>query len=239
MPTSEPGRGQVRSARLVRILAAMADGQQPAPAHLCTIAAQIVQVDGAAVMVEGSDHRAPLCSSDVVAAQIAELGVTLGEGPGVDAHHNGSPVAEPDLVRPRDPRWPNFTPLAVQAGLAAIFSFPLRVGGVHLGALTLHQMESGHLSDEQHADALVMANVVVHTVLAHQAGVPAGLLATELEVLGSSQAEVHQASGMVSVQLGVSVAEALVRLRGHAYASDRGLREVAVDVVNGTLRLDH
>lgn len=236
---SETGHGQMRSARLHRILAAMAEGDQPTPAHLCMVAAQILQVDGAAVMVEGADHRSPLCSSDTVAAHIAELGITLGEGPGVDAHTDGTPIAEPDLIRPRNPRWPSFTPLAVQAGLAAIFSFPLRVGGVHLGALTLHQMDSGHLSDDQHADALVMASVVVHTVLAHQAGAPSGMLATELDVLGSFQAEVHQASGMVSVQLGVSIAEALVRLRAHAYAAERGLRQVAVDVVNSELRLDH
>lgn len=228
----------MRSARLLRILTAMDGGGLPTAGQLCTVAAQVVGVDGAAVMVEGSDHRAPLCSSDDIAARIADLDLTLGEGPGFDAHQAGAPVAEPDLVRPRNVRWPSFAPLAVQAGLAAIFSFPLRVGGVHLGALTFHQMRSGRLSDNQHADALVMANVVVHAVLAHQAGAPPGMLGSELDVLGSSQAEVHQASGMVSVQLGVSVANALVRLRAHAYAQGRGLREVALDVVNIKLRLD-
>ena len=228
----------MRSARLLRILTAMDGGGLPTAGQLCTVAAQVVGVDGAAVMVEGSDHRTPLCSSEGIAAHVANLDLTLGEGPGFDAHQTGTPVTEPDLARPRSSRWPSFSPLAVQAGLAAIFSFPLRVGGVHLGAVTFHQMHSGRLSDDQHADALVVANVVVHTVLAHQAGTPPGVLGSELEVLGSSLAELHQASGMVSVQLGVSVADALVRLRAHAYAQGREVREVAIDVVNRGLRLD-
>ena len=50
------------------------------------------------------------------------------------------------------------------------------------------------------------------------------------------RAEVHQATGMVSVQLGVSLAEALVRLRAHAWAEDRLLADVAADVVARRLR---
>ena len=36
---------------------------------------------------------------------------------------------------------------------------------------------------------------------------------------------------MVSAQLGVSVREALIRLRAHAFGNDRPLTEVAKDVV--------
>ena len=147
------------------------------------------------------------------------------------------PAAEPDVADPRRARWPTFTPLAEDAGAAAIFSFPLRVGGARLGALTLYQRRAGRLTDDQHADALVMAEVVVGAVLAQQAGARPGDLAAELEALSSSAAEVHQASGMVSVQLGVSVAEALLRLRAHAYAEGRALAAVAGDVTAGRLRL--
>jgi hypothetical protein len=53
---------------------------------------------------------------------------------------------------------------------------------------------------------------------------------------GLHRAVVHQATGMVSVQLGVSVEEALLRLRAHAYGSERPLGEVAEDVVARRLR---
>ena len=89
----------------------------------------------------------------------------------------------------------------------------------------------------QHLDALVMAEVTVNSVLAMQAGAPAGTLGADLEMLAIHRAEVHQASGMVSAQLGVGVAEALVRLRAHAYAEGRPLADVAADVVTRRLRL--
>jgi hypothetical protein len=41
---------------------------------------------------------------------------------------------------------------------------------------------------------------------------------------------------MVSVQLSVSVAEALTRLRGRAFAEDRPLADLAADIVDRRLR---
>ncbi|WP_433789685.1 ANTAR domain-containing protein [Actinoplanes sp. CA-252034] len=49
---------------------------------------------------------------------------------------------------------------------------------------------------------------------------------------------VHQATGMMSVQLGVSAAVALVRLRAYAFTTDRALHDVAGDVVTRMLRFD-
>lgn len=227
----------MKGPRLLRILSVLAAAGPPLARQLCDVSAEVLAVAGAGIMVEGAAHRTPLCASDTVATRIEDLCFTLGEGPGVDAHQSGGPVAEPDLARPRQARWPSFTPLAVDAGVGAIFSFPLRLGGVHLGALTLYQARPGALSDDQHADATIMATVVLETLLAHQAEAPPGALATELEPLSGAWAEVHQASGMVSVQLGVSVVDALVRLRAHAYAAEWSLLEVARDVVAGRLRL--
>jgi hypothetical protein len=189
-------------------------------------------------MVEDTDNRAPLCFSDATAGRILDLCYTLGEGPGFDAHQDGAPVSEPDLALPRRTRWPAFAPSALDAGAAAVFSFPLQVGGVRLGALTLHQERPGPLSDDQHADALAMASVVVNAILAEQAEAPPGALARDLEALSDSKAEVHQASGMISVQLDVGLAEAAVRLRAHAYAAGRPLAEVAREVVGRRLRLE-
>jgi hypothetical protein len=43
---------------------------------------------------------------------------------------------------------------------------------------------------------------------------------------------------MVMVQLGVSISDALARLRAYAFASNRPLAEVARDVVARRLRFD-
>lgn len=181
---------------------------------------------------------ATLCCSDAVAERIEDLQYTIGEGPAIDAHATGRPVAEPDLGSPGRVRWPVFAAAAVAAGAGALFSFPLRQGAVRLGALTLYEPRSGGLSDVQHEDALMMADVVFQVVVHHQAEAPLGLLAVELEALSGRGAAVHQAAGMVSVQLSVGLGEALVRLRARAFREGRPLGELAADVVARRSRFD-
>ena len=147
-------------------------------------------------------------------------------------------MLEPDLAEPVKPRWLAFTGPAVEAGVRAVFGFPLHVGAVRLGALNLYRDRPGPLTDEQHADALVMADVAAQAVLVLQANAPPGQLAAALEASADFQYVVHQASGMVAAQLDVSVAEALIRLRAYAFGNGRPLAEVAHDVVARTLRFD-
>ncbi len=192
----------------------------------------------AATIVIAEGPPAPLCSSNAVAGRIEDLQYTLGEGPGIDAHAGGRPVAEPDLLSPRLVRWPVLAPSATAAGAGALFAFPLRLGTIRLGALTLYQPSAGRLSDAQHGDALEMADIVFQVVLALQSEAPHGALAPELEALNGARAEVHQAAGMVSVQLSVTVAEALVRLRARAWRDELPLDALAADVVARRIRFD-
>ena len=122
--------------------------------------------------------------------------------------------------------------------MRAVFGFPLQVGAVRLGALNLYRDWSGRLSDDQHADALVMADVAAQAILVLQANAPPGQLAAELEAGADFHYVVHQASGMVAAQLDVSVGQALIRLRAYAFGNDRPLAEVAEDVVARKLRFD-
>jgi GAF domain-containing protein len=147
--------------RLHRLLAALsAGGNVWSSARLCGACPGIVGVNGAGVMLMSGDiPRGSLCTTDEVSQLIEELQYTLGEGPCVDAYQQDRVVAEPDLADPVTRRWPAFTPPALQAGVRAVFGFPLRVGTVHLGALNLYRDCPGPLSGDQHADALVVADV--------------------------------------------------------------------------------
>jgi hypothetical protein len=120
----------------------------------------------------------------------------------------------------------------------AVFGFPLQVGSVRLGALNLCRDRPGPLSDDQHADALVMAGIAAQAVLALQTGAGPEGLASELGAGADFHYEVHQAAGMVAAQLEVSVGQALVRLRAYAFGNGRALNEVAKDVVARELRFD-
>jgi hypothetical protein len=119
-----------------------------------------------------------------------------------------------------------------------VFGFPLQVGAVRLGGLHLYRDRQGPVTDDQHADALVMADLAAQAVLVLQANAPSGKLAAELEAGADFHYGVHQASGMVAAQLEVSVGQALIRLRAYAFGNDRPLAEVAEDVVARTLRFD-
>jgi len=227
--------------RLLRILGLLGAGgdSDVGPGRLCEACAEAVVVTGAGVMLMSGDMpRGSVCSSNQVSAVIEELQYTLGEGPCVDAYHQDRPVLEPDLAEPEAPRWVAFTGPAVAAGARAVFGFPMQVGAVRLGALNLYRDRPGPLSADQHADALVMASVAARAVLAMQAHASPGMLAADLETGSDFHFVVHQAAGMVSAQLDVTVTEALIRLRGYAFANDRTLAAVARDVVTRRVRFE-
>jgi len=207
--------------------------------RLCDVCAEITTMSGAGIMLMSGDiPQGSVCTSNAVSELIEQLQYTLGEGPCVDACNEDRAVLEPDLADPDTPRWPAFSGPAVAAGVRAVFGFPLQVGVVRLGALNVYRDRSGPLTDDQHADALVMADIAAETVLMLQADARPGRLGAELEAGGDFHLVVHQASGMVAAQLGVSVGQALIRLRAHAFGSDRPLKDVAEDVVARRLRFD-
>ncbi len=221
-----------------------ADGRPATVEHVGAAMMWAAAVDGAAVaVVLAAAPRETMYASDEVASQLEELTLTLGEGPGVDAFAGG-----PALVADLDAaecvvRWPAFAPAAVLAGVRAMFALPLRVGAIRLGVLDLYRARPGDLAGGQLADALLLADMACALLLdgaASDGAASDGSAAAGRwpERASLAHPEVHQATGMVTVQLGVSAAVALIRLRAYAYAHDRRLREVAADVVARRLRFD-
>lgn len=131
-------------------------------------------------------------------------------------------------------RWPGFAADAVSAGAAAVFSFPLHVGGVRLGVLEVHRRTIGSLTPAQLTDAFLLADAATDTIFDDVHGVAALTLPGLVDI----QAEVHQATGMVAVDLEVSLSEALLRIRGHAFAQQMTLAQVAKEIIERRLRLD-
>jgi ANTAR domain len=225
-----------RGARL-RVLLDAAGGGDAAQA-LCAVCVDVLPITGAGLsLITASGHVGTVAASGPVTARVDELQVALGEGPCVEAFQLGGPVLEPDLEVVTG-RWPAFAPAAIEVGVRAAFAFPLQVGAFRIGALNLFRDTPGSLSLVEIADALLLADAATQILLDLQAesaaeGVPAGL-----EDPALWRVEVHQATGMIMVQLGVRVDEAFVRLRAHAYATDRRLGEVARDIVARRLRLN-
>jgi hypothetical protein len=216
------------------------EGASPSLRHVCVVCAGAVAATGAGLSItRGRGRHDPVVATDANSVELAELQFTLGEGPSADALGGAGPVLAPDLSGPSSRRrWPVFAPAATKRGVLAMFSFPLALGAVRVGVLDLYRDRAGPLSGEQLADALVFADAALLLVLDDRAGITA--TAADLVDGGFDEwrAEVHQAAGMVSVQLGVGVEEALVRLRAYAYAHDRRLAAVARDVIERRVRFD-
>ncbi len=204
---------------------------------LCRAAASSLGVDGASVIAtSGLVAREPLGASDGVVAQL-EVQFTTGDGPGVEDFAFGAPVLIPDLESAAA-RWPVFVPAAVAAGARALFAIPLQAGAIQVGVLFAYRSQPGPLSVAQLADALVLADIALQMMLNTAAGISGSPGYRLLGGLSDRRAEVYQAAGMISVQLGVDLEEAMVRLRAHAFASGATLSDLTDDVVNRRLRLD-
>ena len=224
---------------LLRMLSALATTAEGNQERLCATCADLLGVDGASVAVfAGESDWGALCSSDALATTLLDLQHTLGEGPTLDAYLAGALVSEVALGDPEPSRWVAFCGQAHAAGSEAVFAYPLRIGAARLGVLTLHKRRPGPLTSTQHADALVWADALAEFVLAIQAHATPRVLAAPLEAVASSHAEVHQAAGILAARFDISISEALVRLRAHAYAAQRPLADVARQVVTGELRIE-
>ena len=242
-----PGSGgaAVNGERVVRIWAQVGRQSRGAPislAHVCAAAVAGVGVDGAGVTVAASPTaRETVYATDGIAAELEELQLTLGEGPCMDAFTDGGPALAVDLrAAEYFGRWPAFTPAAIGSGARAVFALPLQVGTIRLGVLDLYRSRPGGLSPHELADALALADTAGMLLLdaAAGTGTDTAELAWQSHDPTAQEAVVHQATGMILVQLGVSADAAFARLRAYAYAHDRPLGDVARDVVARRLRFD-
>ncbi len=124
---------------LVQLLA-RADSRQSAARLICEACSELLPVSGAAIsIIDERQIRGTVCASDSVMTAIEELQFSTGVGPCVDTFIDGRPVLVPDLAQVVNTRWPAFSIDAVQAGVRAIFAFPLQIGAIRLGALDLYR----------------------------------------------------------------------------------------------------
>jgi hypothetical protein len=199
--------------------------------EICQACVAGLDVDGAAIsLLTASRLRETLWASDATAELLEDLQFSLGEGPCIEAAETGRPVHVPDVSdTAQTSRWPIYAAAVVeQAGIGAVFTLPLQWGAINVGVLDLYRRAPGSLSDEQSRDASSAADTAALMLLGLRSD-PGDESAWDRS--WSSRAEIHQATGMIVAQLGVSAADAFARLRAHAFAEQRLLADVARDVV--------
>jgi ANTAR domain len=227
-------------------LRAAMDGQRGLAAadSLCEACVMLFEIDAAAIsLIFSGVTSGTLGSSDAAARAYDELQFTIGEGPCLDSVATRAPVLEPDLAKPNSVRWPLYRPALLDHKIRGVFAIPVVLAGEFVGALDLFRVRPGELPVDQLAGAVVAAELagaplldVMHSDLQAAVNDPASDAWADLNALGRT--EVSQATGMLVAQLEVDPAEALVRLRAHAYATNRSATEVARDILDRRLRLE-
>lgn len=119
---------------------------------------EVIPVDGAGVLLMDSDteHHFVAASDDVILG-VEALQMDLQEGPCLEAYRSGRHVAVRDLAL--DTTFLQFSPAASDAGLGAVYSFPLRLDDRQLGALELYAKSALDLSDADLVGAQILADV--------------------------------------------------------------------------------
>jgi hypothetical protein len=230
---------------LEHLLSAL-DGKRGSDAadRLCEACVMLLDIDAAAIslLFDGAPG-ATLGSSSAHARVCDELQFTLGEGPCLESVATLTPVLVADLADPDERRWPVYGSAMLELEVRGVYAMPVVVSGQALGALDLFRALPGPLNGAELSGAVVAAGL---------AGVPLlDLLDIDLEAAGTdpdstawlelnavSRAEISQATGMLIAQLGLEPAEALLRLRSHAYMTNRSTTDVARDILARRLRLE-
>lgn len=192
---------------------------------------------GAVITTLGSPMGSQtVCASTSLGARIAEIQIDLGEGPSWEALRSRRPVAASDLQLDGGEMWPAAWSSLQELAVGSLYAFPLFIGTVGIGSIALYSMAARELSGADVSAMSRLAVIVSGTLLRRALH---SLEATDHPAADEpfSRREVHQATGMVAARNGIGVDDALLLLRGHAYAVGRPVRDVALDVIARRLDL--
>jgi hypothetical protein len=227
-------------------LRAAVDGRRGLAAadSLCEACVTLFGIDAAAIsLVFAGAASGTLGSSGAAARAYDELQFTFGEGPCLDSVSTRAPVLIADLAKPSNDQWPAYGPAMLDYRIRGIFAIPVVVAGEYVGALDLFRILPGELPRDQLASAVVAAELasaplldVMDSDLQAAVNDPKSNAWADFNVL--SRTEVSQATGVLIAQLEIEPAVALVRLRAHAYATNRRVTDVARDILSRRLRLE-
>jgi GAF domain-containing protein len=207
---------------------------------LCTPFLDVLPIDGAAISTLGAPFGSEtVCASDRLVGRLDEVQIDLGEGPCWQAQATRRPVLTPDIREAGCDAWPVFAEAIRDDDVGALHAFPLIIGPLSIGAIDLYSGRAGSLSDEQVAHAIDLAAIAARQVLRRALSAREPHSRDEASAIDTeySRRVVDQATGMVLAQLDVSATDALLILRGHAFAHGRSAREIAAEIVERRLDL--
>jgi hypothetical protein len=219
-----------------------ADAGSGAADRICVACVELLRVEGASIslMHDGSSFGTVGASSEL-SRRLDEFQFTYGEGPCLDAVRQAEPILVPDLGDPAEQRWPTYAGAVLDEGVRAVYALPVSISSECMGVLDLFRAQPGPLQGVELAGGFLaarMATVPLLDLLTTVTADGTGASGLEPDSAALERVEVYQATGMVMDQLNVSAAEALIRLRAHAFARSMTASELSWQIVRRQYRLD-
>lgn len=206
--------------------------------RLCRAAVHNLDVSGAAVsLMVDVGATGVVAGANAHSLRMEELQFTFGEGPSLDAFAYRRLVLTADFDDLRDGQWLAFTASALESDVRAVFAYPLQIGAITLGVFTVYRSRSGSFDTVAGSMAITFAEIATEIILDGDPDPRPGQLHPGLQTVWQNRAEIHQAQGVVMVDLGISLTDALIRMRAYAYARDMPLSKVARSIMAGDLVL--
>lgn len=197
--------------------------------RLVTVAADMLGTPSVAGGLRGAGRTAARTSaSDATARAAWEAEAAMGQGPATHAFCTRKPCAASGQNLAN--RWPLFAHAVAGLGVGSVVAAPL---GARLGVVCAY-----------YRDPLI-SEIAALAVAGHVAAALTRVTLRSAQDLGpdliaspGDHGAVHQATGMISVQVGCGVDEASLLLAARAYADGRSLAAMATDVISGAVRFD-
>lgn len=206
---------------------------------LCSPFLDALPISGVSIAVfSETGAQFTLSSSDEVAARIDELQFELGEGPQLLTAGTGEVTMIPDVLENVHRDWPMFAAAVSALPVRAIFSLPMKMGAVTVGVATLYRDLPGALSENEQISGIAIASAIASAAVERATVSATDDATTETATAPALRREVHQATGMILVQLETTATIAYSRLRAYAFANGRTVQSVAHDVVTRALVFD-
>lgn len=170
-------------------------------------------------------------ASSVPVDRLHELQFSTGEGPTVETLRHNEPRRVDDIRT--EQRWPRFCQAAAEAGFASCLMLPLRTDRHPAGAVALYGREPRLFTGAAHDIAMLFAaqgGTALHNADLYR---DCRRMIDNLHAALVSRAIIEQAKGVLHAELGVSPDEAFDLLSRMSQRTNRKVRLVAADLVEG------
>lgn len=203
--------------------------------HRC---AEVLDASAAGIVLASPEGDLQYVASSSESMHILELfQLQANEGPCIECYRSGRPVTNLALAESLE-RWPQFAPEALARGFRSVHCLPLRLRKQTIGALNLFRVEDGQMDEDDVTVAQGLADIATIAIFQYRASVDAHVLNAQLSTALQSRIIIEEAKGVVAQSEGCGMDVAFERMRSHARNHNQRLSDVAMSLVEGTLRAD-